>query len=74
MKCKYEHCQKEIGENQRSDAKFCSRNCKSNNRKIGKYKRDRKLAILNGQVRSKWIRVIDLSPEQIDVVKSLRNG
>jgi hypothetical protein len=74
MKCQYEHCQKDIGENQRSDAKFCCRNCKSNNRKINKYKIDRKLVIINGDNSSKWIRVIDLTPEQIDRVKMIRNG
>lgn len=74
MKCQYIHCKKEIGENQRKDAKFCSRNCKQNNRKVNKYKKDRNLAILNGKVKSKWVRLIDLTPEQIEHVKSIRNG
>ena len=64
MKCKYKNCSKELPEYKRSDSKFCNRKCKTNNRKVNKYHSDK----------LKWVRVIDLSPEQIEVVKSLRNG
>lgn len=32
-----EYCSKQLDENKRSNAKFCDRNCKSNNRKMKTY-------------------------------------
>ena len=40
-KCQYINCDNELV-NKRIDAKFCSRDCKSNNRKMNKYWVDRK--------------------------------
>lgn len=42
MKCSYNKCNKEIPENKRKGSKFCSVNCKCNNRKMKKYWADRR--------------------------------